>query len=90
MNTDEASAVALMALSYIFEDEDRRDRFFALTGYDPDDLKQSFNSPEFLGGVLDYILLDESLLLNFVETSGLDPNTPRDVRSILPGFTPSE
>lgn len=39
MKQEQAETVALQALAYIAADEDRMDRFVALSGLGPDDLK---------------------------------------------------
>ena len=88
MNRDEAQSVAILALSYLTRDPDRLDRFTGWTGLAIDDLAQAVANPDMLGGVLDYLLGDETLLLEFVEDAGLAPEEPAQARQALPGYMP--
>ena len=88
MNRDEAQSVAILALSYLARDPDRLDRFTGWTGLAIDDLAQAVANPDMLGGVLDYLLGDEKLLLEFAEDAGLAPEDPARARRALPGYMP--
>jgi hypothetical protein len=83
----EAEIIALNSLAFLAEDEVRLGRFMALSGLTPDDLKTSANQPEFLAGVLDYLLSDEKLLLEFIGSQGLEPEVPAMARKRLPGLS---
>ncbi|HAE03178.1 MAG TPA: DUF3572 domain-containing protein, partial [Rhodospirillaceae bacterium] len=63
MKQEQAETLALQALSFLMEDEDRLDRFLALSGLDQNDLRNRISDPAFLGGVLDHILGHEPDLL---------------------------
>ncbi len=49
------------------------ERFFALSGVVPADLRTRVNDPGFQDGLFDYVLANEPLLLAFCEESGLEP-----------------
>ena len=68
-----AEALAVQALSFIAEDPERLGAFLAATGIGPDAIREAARAPGFLGGVLDHMLSDESLLLAFADSAGLDP-----------------
>jgi hypothetical protein len=63
--------IAIQALSFLATRPEELGRFLALTGIGPASLRQSAADPAFLGGILDFLLHDEALLLLFAEESGL-------------------
>jgi hypothetical protein len=73
MDADQAEAVALTALAFLAGDMQRLGRFLALTGLGPAELREAARSPRLLAAVLDHLSRDESLLLTFASTHGLDP-----------------
>ncbi len=68
-----AEALAIQALSFIAEEPERLGAFLAASGIGPDAVREAARTPGFLGGVLDHMLGDESLLLAFADSAGLDP-----------------
>ncbi|MBI4183455.1 MAG: DUF3572 family protein [Proteobacteria bacterium] len=85
---ERAEAIALGALAFLAADGHRLGRFLAWTGMPPADLKARAAEPAFLGGVLDYLLAHEALLLAFASEAGLAPEEPRAARARLPGAPP--
>ncbi len=85
MNADSAEVVALGALGFLAEDGERLGRFLALSGIGPQDLMHHATDPAFLGGVLDHLLSDESLLLLFTEAKAIEADVPAMARRQLPG-----
>ena len=73
MDADQAEAVALSALAFLAADMQRLGRFLALTGLGPAELRTKARSPRLLAAVLDHLSGDESLLLTFASSNGLDP-----------------
>ena len=69
----DAEALAINALSFLAGRPDDLGRFLALTGIDPSTLRQCAAEPQFLGGVLDFLLQDEALMMVFAETEGVAP-----------------
>ena len=55
--------VAIAALGFLAADTERLERFLALSGLGPHNLRQAASDPAFLGSVLEYIVSDEPLLL---------------------------
>ena len=82
-----ASTIALNLIAYIVCDEERLERFLALSGISPNDLQSSAASPEFQGFVLDYALQDETLIIEFAESCGVKPESLQRARFALPGAT---
>ena len=83
ISRNRAEWIAAEALSFLALDQDRLARFLALTGIDVDAIREHVGEPVFLAGVLDYLLADESLLLEWVENSGLAPEEPSLARAAL-------
>jgi len=85
MERDTAEVMAINALGFLASDADRIEAFLSLAGVSPSELRRSAGSAEFLAGVLDHLLQNESLLLEFCTTQGLDPTEPARARRQLPG-----
>ena len=73
MSVDEAERIALSAFSYITNDEDRLNRFLAVSGLRVDTIRIAAESAGFFAGILDYIASDEALLVGFAETQKIKP-----------------
>jgi len=65
--------LAVQALAFIAEDEARLSGFVAATGIAPQSIRDAAREPNFLAGVLDHILTDETLLIALADTAGIDP-----------------
>jgi hypothetical protein len=68
-------SLAASALAFLAADPERLDRFLALTGLGPHNLRNAAKDPAFLGSVLEYMLGDEELLVRFAAESDLEPET---------------
>lgn len=90
LDREAAEALAVDALVFLAADEDRLDRFLALTGLAPGDLRALSTAPGFLAGVLDHLMSDERLLLAFAEEQRLDPATVARASALLNGASGSE
>ena len=88
MRQEQAETLALQALSFLVEDEDRLDRFLALSGLDQNDLRDRIADQAVLGGVLDHILGHEPDLLDFAAAADIDPTFVLRARATLPGVNP--
>lgn len=80
-----AEALALRALIWTLDDDDRRGAFMALTGAAPGDLAAGARDPGFLGAVLDFLLSDEDRVKAFCTDEGLPFDAPLRARAGLPG-----
>ena len=68
-----AEALAIQALTFLAEEPERLGRFLAMTGIEPAQIRAAAREPGFLAGVLEHMLGDESLLIAFATSAGIDP-----------------
>jgi hypothetical protein len=90
--TMEASAAeaAIAALGFLADDPDRLERFLALSGLGPHNLREAAAEPKFLSAVLDYITGDEKLLIAFATREGRRPEVIVRARDALAGPPPAD
>ena len=80
-----AAAVAVRALTFIATEPERLGRFLALTGIGPEAIRAAAREPDFLLGVLEHLMSDESLLLEFANQNEIDPEDVARARDVLAG-----
>ncbi len=76
-------AIAVAALAHIAADPAHIERFAALTGIAPTEMRQASRSPGFFLAVLDYLGGHEPDLLAFATAQGLDPARVAAARDVL-------
>jgi Protein of unknown function (DUF3572) len=74
---ESAQTLALQALGWLAADDDRFGAFLAAGGMDAD--------PMLHAAVMDFMLSDEAMLLQFCEDCGVKPEAPMQARMALPG-----
>jgi hypothetical protein len=84
-NSEEAELLAIHALGFLASEPERLQRFMDLTGLDIAAIREAASRPAFLGGILDHLLADESLLLIFTQDQGMRPERVAELRRKLPG-----
>jgi hypothetical protein len=72
-------------LTFLAQTQEDLDRFVALSGVTPDDLRERLGDPEILAAVLDFLLADDARITAFCEEEGIDPKTLHAARMALPG-----
>jgi Protein of unknown function (DUF3572) len=80
-----AETLAIAALSFLAEEPERLGVFLSLTGIGPEAVREAAREPDFLAGVLDHVLSDETLLLAFADGAGLNPADVARARQALGG-----
>jgi len=80
-----AETLAIQALAFLAEEPDRLAGFLGATGLTPDRIRESAGQPDFLAGVLEHMLADESLLVAFADGAGIDPADIARARGALGG-----
>ncbi len=83
-NSD-AEMVAVKALAFIAGEPELLDRFLALTGLDPAEIRHSAAEPGFLIGVLDFLMDHESFLIVYATSIDWPPERIRAARDALSG-----
>jgi Protein of unknown function (DUF3572) len=68
-----AEMLATQALGFIAEEPQSLSRFLDTSGISVEQIRQAAREPGFLAGVLEHMLGDESLLLAFARSAGIDP-----------------
>jgi len=68
-----AEMLAIQALAFIAEEPERLHRFLGMTGLPVQQIRAAAQEPGFLAGVLEHMLGDESLLIAFAQSAGIDP-----------------
>ncbi len=85
MTPEQAEIIAIKALSWLADDTDRLERFSNLAGIAAPDILAQAGSAEFLGGVMDFLLSHEDMLLAFCSENDLPPEIAIRCRRELPG-----
>jgi hypothetical protein len=67
MQIDTAKLIAIEAVTYIFSNDELRDRFISLSGLSPSDIKAEIENDDFLQNVLDFFVQFEPDLLDFAD-----------------------
>jgi len=83
LHLEAAEAIAAQALAFLAAEPARLSRFLALTGVEPDDLREHLHTPELLSAVLDYVAHDEPLLLVFAANTSLAPQAVSQALAVL-------
>ena len=85
MKQEDASIIALQAMAYVASDPEIMTGFLESAGMDPDDLKTRMHEPDLQGGILDLVLSDDRILLNFCNVHTYTPQDVMMARKALPG-----
>ncbi len=80
-----AESLAIQALGFIAQDPDRLAGFLSASGLRAEGIRSAARQPHFLAGVLEHMLADESLLVAFADSAGLDPATIARAHGALGG-----
>ncbi|MEM6856832.1 MAG: DUF3572 domain-containing protein [Pseudomonadota bacterium] len=68
-----AATLALAALGWVLEDDDRAERYLELTGLDPDTLRTGLGDPAVLASCLDFLANYEPDLIRASEALAITP-----------------
>jgi hypothetical protein len=77
--------MALKALAFLAGNEEYLDGFLASSGIDLQDLKELAGDENMLAGLLDHVLQNENLLLEFSHSIDCKPEMIVKARHALPG-----
>ena len=87
IDREAALGLAIRALEYLAQEPEQLGRFLALSGLDPTTIRAAARQPEFLAGVLEYVLNDERLLVAFTASLDLAPERISQARAVLMGHS---
>ena len=85
MTADGAQTMALKALGFVAVSEGALDRLMELSGLDRNTLRERAGEPEVLVSLLDFLLADEGLLVDFCHGESIDPKEVHMARHVLGG-----
>ena len=82
---ESAEVLGLRALSWLVQQDELLPVFLGSTGASESDLKDRAGDPEFLGAVLDFLLMDDAWVMAFCDSAGLPYDRLVPARMALPG-----
>ena len=85
MTPEHADVLALEGLAWLAGQDDAIQRFLAQSGTDAASLRQAAGSREMSVAVLDFLLGNEELLLQFCESASIAPKQMHLARHVLGG-----
>lgn len=85
LSRDAAETLALKALTWLVGNDDLLPVFLGTTGASEADLRDRAGDPEFLGSVLDFLMIDDAWVIAFCDTHALPYEQPMFARAALPG-----
>lgn len=85
-----AESIAVSGLGFLAADGERLDRFLALSGLQPGEIRAAAASPGFLAGVLQHIMDDDRIAAAFGAEAGLSPDALTAAVEALGGTLPDE
>ncbi|MBR9652864.1 DUF3572 domain-containing protein [Thalassovita aquimarina] len=85
MNCDVAETTALRALGWLAASDDLLPVFMGASGASAEDLKTNATDPDFLGSVLDFLMMDDAWVIACCEALTLPYDSLMQARAALPG-----
>src|SRR5579872_3655831 len=82
-NAERATETAIEALAWLAADENRLERFLALSGLGPQNLRKAAADPRFLTAILDYLVSQEALLIDFARDTARTPEEVARAHAVL-------
>lgn len=85
LTQDSAESIGLQALGWLVGNEDLLPVFMGSSGLSEGDLRSRAAEPEFLGAVLDFLLMDDAWVIGFCDEAQLPYERLTQARAALPG-----
>lgn len=82
---ESAHTLALQALAFVVSDPETAGGFLAQGGLSPDELAARAGDPDLLAAVMDFLLSEDRLVLDFAAAAGVPPEAVLSARAVLPG-----
>ena len=83
MTPEKAEILALEALAWLAGRHDDITRFLAVSGMETTDLRQAAGERDFLVSLLDFLLANEPLLLDFCQDASMSPQAIHKARFVM-------
>jgi hypothetical protein len=80
-----AETIALQSLGWLVGNEDLLPVFLGATGVSEGDMRTAALDPEFLGSVLDFIMMDDAWVISFCDAHSMPYERVLEARQSLPG-----
>ena len=84
-STESAETLALQVLSWLLSNDDLLPVFLGSTGASESDLRERVSDPDFLGSVLDFLLMDDAWVIAFCDAQTIGYDSIMRARAVLPG-----
>jgi len=81
----DAETIGLRVLTFLASDPEAMGGFLGRSGADIETVRNRANDPEFLGFVLDHLMMEDEAVLAFAAAEGIDPMQVMQARAALPG-----
>lgn len=85
LSQDAAETLALKALGWLAGNDELLPVFLNASGASEADLRARIAEPEFLGSVLDFLMMDDAWVVAFCDGAGERYEAPMMARAALPG-----
>ncbi|WP_170504764.1 DUF3572 domain-containing protein [Ruegeria arenilitoris] len=85
INAQSAETLALSVLGWLVGNEELLPIFLGSTGASTQDLRERAGEPEFLGSVLEFLMLDDSWVIAFCDANSVPYDLPGQARAALSG-----
>lgn len=85
MSQDAAETLGLQALTWLVSNEELLPVFMGASGADVDDLRAGVSDPAMQGAVLDFILMDDSWVMQVCDYLQVPYEQIAQARAVLPG-----
>jgi len=85
MKQESAEVIAIQALGWLAGNDELLPVFLGSTGASAQDIAARAGEPEFLGSVLDFLLMDDAWVVGFCDAAGVAYDRVAPARMALPG-----
>ena len=84
-SADQAELLGIKALGWLAANDELLPVFLSASGTSLSDLRDRAQDPDFLGAVLDFLLMDDAWVMAFCESECLPYEKLAEARAALPG-----
>lgn len=85
LSADASETLALKALAWLVTNDELLPVFLGATGASEADIRARVSDPEFLGSVLDFLMMDDAWVIAFCDASEIKYDLPMQARAVLVG-----